>query len=58
MSDDKPDNDEPPLHTVFAAGGTVRGEGVIIRKGTGERIPFKLTSDPLTEEQAAALNGE
>jgi hypothetical protein len=42
--------------TVFAEGGTVQGEGRIIRKDTGEVIHIQLTSDPLTPEQAAQLN--
>jgi hypothetical protein len=41
---------------VFAEGGIVKGEGVIIRKGTGERVPFQITSAPLTKDQADALN--
>ena len=38
--------------------GIIRGEGVIIRKDTGERVPITLTSDLLTKEQAEQLLGE
>lgn len=40
--------------TVLAAGGTIRGEGQIIRKD-GTVTDIVLTSDPLTPEQAEAL---
>ena len=40
---------------MIAAGGTVEGKGQIIRKdGTVEEITLK--SDPLTKEQAEAIN--
>lgn len=35
--------------------GVVTGEGKVIRKD-GTVVEFTLTSDPLTEEQAKALN--
>lgn len=40
---------------AFAAGGTIHGQGQIIRKN-GEVVDFDLTSDPLTAEQAKTLN--
>lgn len=43
------------MTTVFAAGGIVHGVGKVIR-ASGEVVEFELTSEPLTEEQAKALN--
>jgi len=40
---------------VFAAGGIIEGKGQIIRKD-GTVQDFIVTSDPLTPEQAEALN--
>ena len=33
----------------------IKGEGVIIRKGTGERVPFNITSEPIPEDYATGL---
>lgn len=38
-----------------AAGGVIAGEG-FVKKLDGRIIPFKFTSDPLTQKQADSLN--
>lgn len=42
---------------AIAAGGIIEGKGQIIRKD-GAVIDFNLVSDPLTEQQAQAINEE
>ena len=43
--------------TLFSEGGIIQGVGKVIR-ANGEEEYFTLTSDPLTEDQAKALNEE
>jgi len=40
---------------MYAEGGKVQGQGQVIRKD-GTVIEITLTGDPLTKEQAEALN--